>query len=145
MFGKKNVLKTNPSVPVSPELPESSNDIQSGSRIENELRKDAKMAYITTDCKITGTIKFDGPMRIDGQVDGKIIADNGELIIGEACTVKATINTKSAIIEGKVDGKITVSDKIVLRKTAHFIGDLQAKKLVVEEGVTFAGRCNVKP
>ncbi|MGR3301376.1 MAG: bactofilin family protein [Candidatus Scalindua sp.] len=145
MFGKKKVLKTDPSVPDSPEVPKSSNDIQSGFREKNEFRNDAKMAYIAPDCKITGTIKFDGQMRIDGQVDGEIITDNGELVIGKTCTVNATINTKSAIIEGRVEGKIIASGKVVLSQKAHFIGDLQAKILVVEEGVVFAGRCNVKP
>ncbi len=145
MFGKKKVLKADHPVPVSLEVPESSNDIQRGFREENEFRNDAKKAYITPDCKITGTIKFDGQMRIDGMVDGKIITNNGELVIGETCTVKATIKTKSAIIEGRVDGKITASDKVVLKQKAHLIGDLQAKTLVVEEGVVFAGRCNVKP
>lgn len=145
MFGKKKVLKVDHPVPVSPKVPESSNDIQRGVREKNEFRNDAKMAYITPDCKITGTIKFNGLMRIDGKVDGKIITDNGELVIGETCTVKATINTKSAIIEGSVDGKITASDKVVLKRKARLIGDLQAKTLVMEEGVVFVGRCNIKP
>ncbi len=103
------------------------------------------MAYQTPDCKITGTIRFNGPMRIDGKVDGEIITDNGELIVGETCTANATINTKSAVIEGRVKGKITASDKVVLKKKAHLIGDLQAKTLVIEEGVVFVGQCNVKP
>ena len=84
-------------------------------------------------------------MRVDGKVDGKIITDNGDLVIGETGTVNADINTKSAIVEGRVDGKITASDKVVLKQKAHLIGDLQAKTLVVEEGVVFVGRCNVKP
>jgi len=145
MFGKTKDKKPDPSVPKITVVPESLNDIQKGFREENEFRNDAKKAYITPDCKITGTIKFDGPMRIDGKVDGKIITDNGELVIGETSTVSATINTKSAIIEGRVDGKITASDKVVLKQKAHVIGDLQAKTLIVEEGVVFAGRCNVKP
>ncbi len=139
MFGKKKDKKPDPSVPKSPEVPKSSNDTQ------REFSNDAKMAYQTPDCKISGTIKFDGQMRIDGNVDGEIITDNGELAIGETCTAKATINTKSAIIEGRVEGKITASDKVVLKQNAQLIGDLQAKTLVVEKGVVFVGRCNVKP
>ncbi|MFQ5685792.1 MAG: polymer-forming cytoskeletal protein [Candidatus Scalindua sp.] len=139
MFGKKKDKKPDPSVPKSPEIPKSSNDAQI------EFSNDTEMAYQTPDCKITGTIKFDGQMRIDGNVDGKIITDNGELVVGETCTAKAAINTKSAIIEGRLEGKITASDKVVLKQKAHLIGDLQAKTLVVEEGVVFVGRCNVKP
>ena len=145
MFGKKKDKKPDPSVPISPKIPKPSNDIQKGLKKENEFRNDAKMAYQTPDCKITGTVKFDGPMRVDGKVDGKIITDNGDLVVGETGTVNADINTKSAIVEGRVDGKITASDKVVLKQKAHLIGDLQAKTLVVEEGVVFVGRCNVKP
>ena len=145
MFGKKKDKKLDPSIPISPEVPKPLNDIQKGFKEENEFRNDAKMAYQTPDCKIKGTIKFDGPMRIDGKVDGQIITDSGELVIGETGTVKAAITTKSAIVEGWVEGKITASDKVALKKKAHLIGDLKAKTLVVEEGVVFVGRCNVKP
>jgi cytoskeletal protein CcmA (bactofilin family) len=34
-----------------------------------------------------------------------------------------------------VEGKITASDKVVLKKKHILIGDLKAKTLVVEEGV----------
>ncbi len=145
MFGKKKGKKSEPSVPKSPDVPKPLNDIQKGFKEENEFRNDAKMAYQTPDCKIKGTIKFDGPMRIDGKVDGQIITDSGDLVIGETGTVKAAITTKSAIVEGRVEGKITASDKVALKKKAHLIGDLKAKTLVVEEGVVFVGRCNVKP
>ena len=145
MFGKKKGKKSEPSVPKSPDVPKPLKDIQKGFKEENEFRNDAKMAYQTPDCKIKGTIKFDGPMRIDGKVDGQIITDSGDLVIGETGTVKAAITTKSAIVEGRVEGKITASDKVALKKKAHLIGDLKAKTLVVEEGVVFVGRCNVKP
>ena len=145
MFGKKKDKKPAPSVPKSPEVPKPSNDIQRELREKNKLEMDAKMAYQTPDCKITGTVKFDGPMRVDGKVDGKIITDNGDLVIGETGTVNADINTKSAIVQGRVDGKIIASDKVVLKQKAHLIGDLQAKTLVVEEGVVLVGRCNIKP
>ena len=145
MFGKKKDKKSEPSVPKSPDVPKPLNDIQKGFKEENEFRNDAKMAYQTPDCKIKGTIKFDGPMRIDGKVDGQIITDSGDLVIGETGTVKAAITTKSAIVEGRVEGKITASDKVVLKQKAHLIGDLKAKTLVVEEGVVFVGRCNIKP
>ena len=145
MFGKKKDKKSEPSVPKSPDVPKPLNDIQKGFKEENEFRNDAKMAYQTPDCKIKGTIKFDGPMRIDGKVDGQIITDSGDLVIGETGTVKAAITTKSAIVEGRVEGKITASDKVALKKKAHLIGDLKAKTLVAEEGVVFVGRCNVKP
>ncbi len=52
---------------------------------------------------------------------------------------------KSAVVEGRVDGNIKVSDKDELKQSAQIFGDLQAKTLVVEKGVVFVGNCNVNP
>ena len=50
-----------------------------------------------------------------------------------------------AAIEGRVDGNIFASEKVELKQKAQLIGDLQAKTLVIEEGVVFVGQCNVNP
>ncbi len=44
-----------------------------------------------------------------------------------------------------MEGNIKASDKVELKQKAHLIGDLQAKALVIEEGVVFIGQCNVNP
>jgi cytoskeletal protein CcmA (bactofilin family) len=84
-------------------------------------------------------------MRIDGNFEGELISDNGELVVGKTGNVKATINVRSAVIEGRVNGNIKASDKVELKQNAHLTGDLQAKTLVVEKGVVFVGKCNVNP
>ncbi len=103
------------------------------------------MTNLTQDVEIKGTIKFGEAMRIDGKFDGELISDNGELTVGKTGKVKATVKVKSAIVEGRVDGNIKASDKVELKQKAHLIGDLQAKTLVIEEGVVFVGQCNVNP
>ncbi len=103
------------------------------------------MGNLASDVKIKGTIKFEQTMQIDGNVDGKIITDTGELVVSKTGVVKATVNVKNAVIEGRVIGNITASDKVLLKQTAHLTGDLYAKRLVIEEGVTFVGKSNVKP
>ena len=138
MFGKKKDKKPDQPVPNSPEDSKSAD-------VSNNNDFKTKISNLSPDSEIKGTIKFSGAMQVNGKVDGKIITDNGELVIGKTGTVNATINTKSAIIEGRVDGKVTASDKVVLKQKAQLIGDLQTKTLVVEEGVVFVGRCNVKP
>jgi cytoskeletal protein CcmA (bactofilin family) len=84
-------------------------------------------------------------MKIDGKFDGELISDNGVLTVGKTGNVKANVKVRSAIVEGRVDGNIKASDKVELKQKAHLIGDLQAKTLVIEEGVVFAGQCNVNP
>ncbi len=103
------------------------------------------MSNLTSGSEMEGTIKFSDVMRIDGKFDGKLITDNGELVVGKTGSVKANVKVRSAVIEGKVDGNIKASDKVELMQNAHLIGDLQAKTVVIEEGVVFVGQCNVNP
>jgi len=100
---------------------------------------------LTTDVEIKGTIKFEKTMRIDGKFEGELIADNGELMIGKTGTVKANVQVKNATIEGRLDGNIKAAEKVELKQNAQLLGDLQAKTLVIEEGVVFVGQCNVNP
>ncbi len=143
MFGKKKDTKQDQSIPKN-------DDSKKGFKKEVESRKEARMAEgkltnLTSDADIKGTIKFGEAMRIDGKFEGELIADKGELTVGKTGNVKANVKVKSAIIEGRVNGNIKASDKVELKQKAQLIGDLQAKILVIEEGVVFVGKCNVNP
>ncbi len=145
MFGKKKDTKQDQSIAESTEEPKLTDDSKSGFEKVNESRKDAKMANLTQDSEIKGTIKFGEAMRMDGNFEGELISDNGELVVGKTGKVKANINVRSAVIEGRVDGNIKASDRVELMQNAHLTGDLQAKTLIIEEGVVFVGQCNVNP
>ena len=103
------------------------------------------MANLASDVEVKGTIKFDGTMRVDGRFDGEMITDKGDLVVGTTGIVNATVKVRSAVIEGRVGGKIIASNKVELKQKSHIIGDLQTKTLVVEEGVVLVGKCNVIP
>jgi cytoskeletal protein CcmA (bactofilin family) len=146
MFGKKKDAKQEqPTIPGKTEEPKLTNDSKRGFKKVNESRKESNMANLTSDANIKGTIKFGQTMRIDGNFEGELITDNGELIVGKTGNVKASIKVRSAVIEGRVDGNIKATDKVELKQNAHLIGDLQAKTLVVEKGVVLVGQCNVNP
>jgi len=106
---------------------------------------DVNMTNLTTDVDIKGTIKFDKIMKIEGKFEGELVTNEGELIVGKTGTIKANVKVKNATIEGKVDGNICASEKVELKQKAQLTGDLQARTLVIEEGVVFVGQCNVNP
>ncbi len=145
MFGKKKERNPEPSSQRDAEYSRSPEESKREINVDNRPEKGATSAILSSDAEVEGTINFDGTMRIDGNVNGKISTDNGELVVSESGIVNATITTKTAVIDGRIDGKIIASDKVVLKQKAHLIGDLQAKHLVIEEGVVFIGRCNVNP
>ncbi len=150
MFGRKKDTDQDQSIPESTEEPKLTVDNKSGFEKANESGKEIRMAEgkltnLTSDADIKGTIKFGEAMRVDGNFEGELISDKGELTVGKTGSVKADVIVRSAVIEGRVDGNIKASDKVELKQKAHLIGDLQAKALVIEEGVVFVGKCNVNP
>lgn len=85
-----------------------------------------------------GELEFERLLRIDGSFEGNLIS-SGKIIVGTSGKVKANIDMQEAIIEGHVQGNITVKDKIELRGGAVVEGDITAKNLCVDEGVSIIG------
>jgi cytoskeletal protein CcmA (bactofilin family) len=101
-------------------------------------------AYLDSGTKVSGKLSFDGPTRIDGQVDGEI-AGKDSLTIGESAVVTAQIKAAAIIVAGKVSGDIIASTRIEIRPSAKVIGNLTAPVLVVHEGALFEGHCSMQP
>jgi cytoskeletal protein CcmA (bactofilin family) len=101
-------------------------------------------AYLDSGAKISGKLSFEGPTRIDGQVDGEIYAKDS-LTIGESAVVTAQIKAASIVVAGKISGDISATSRIEIRPSAKVIGNLVAPVLVVHEGATFEGHCSMSP
>lgn len=101
-------------------------------------------AYLDSGSKISGKLAFEGPTRIDGQVDGEILAKDS-LTIGESAVVTAQIKSGSIVIGGRVSGDIVAQQRIEIRPSAKVIGNITAPVLVVHEGAMFEGHCSMQP
>ncbi len=93
---------------------------------------------------VKGELQFDELLRIDGTFEGSLHS-NGKLIIGPKGLVKADISLQEAYISGRVEGDITVSGRLILRGEAEIYGNITARFLSVDEGVTIVGQVNVSP
>lgn len=92
-----------------------------------------------------GELSFQNFLRIDGHFEGDLLSD-GKLVIGSSGFVKASeLQLKEAIIEGRLEGNIFVKERLELRGQAQVHGDVRAKFLSVDEGVTLVGRVEVQP
>lgn len=99
---------------------------------------------IADDVEITGTIKCSSNIIIEGKLKGDLICEN-DVIIGESAVIEGNINVNSAVISGQVTGNIEALDKIELKSTANIVGDVRAKRMTVEDGVSFVGKVEVNP
>jgi cytoskeletal protein CcmA (bactofilin family) len=101
-------------------------------------------AYLDKGSKINGKVSFEGPARIDGEVDGEISAKDS-VTIGESAVVTAQIKASSVMVAGKVSGDIVATQRIEIRPSAKVVGNLTAPVLVVHEGALFEGHCSMQP
>ena len=104
--------------------------------------KEAPQSVISNDIEIIGTIKGTGSVRIDGKLEGELHC-GGDAVVGKSAQIKGNIVVNSASIEGAVNGNITAKDRIEMKSSARVTGDIRAKRLSVEDGVTFIGRSEV--
>ncbi len=99
---------------------------------------------IGEDVEITGNIKCESGIQLNGKLNGDLTC-GGTANIGAGCTVKGNLSSDTVSVMGQVNGNITARDKIELKAAARLHGDIRAKRLTVEDGVTFVGKVEVNP
>ena len=95
-------------------------------------------AFIDQGSEFEGKLSFKDTVRIDGTFSGEISSDN-TLIVGESGQIHAQIRSVSVVISGLVVGDVLANEQIVLHKTAVVNGDLEAPKIMMEEGAQLNG------
>ncbi|MCE9614155.1 MAG: polymer-forming cytoskeletal protein [Lentisphaerae bacterium] len=99
---------------------------------------------IAEDIEIIGTIKCASDIEISGKLNGDLNCV-GTAVIGEKAVIKGNITANLISIRGQINGNVTVKDRIELKASARLNGDIRAKRLTVEDGVTFVGKSEVNP
>jgi cytoskeletal protein CcmA (bactofilin family) len=92
--------------------------------------------------EITGDVSTNGDIRFDGVLTGNL-KTRGKVVIGETGSVKGEINCKNSVVEGKVEGKISVVELLTLKATSILLGDIVTRRLAIEPGAKFSGNCSM--
>ena len=93
---------------------------------------------------IKGNILSHADFRLDGDLVGNF-KSNGKIVIGPAGSVKGDVICKNADIEGKLDGRIQVTELLNIKSKASIHGEVIVGKLSVEPGADFSASCIMKP
>ena len=121
-------------------------EISKGESITQDIEEGRLSGYIGRGTTLSGETSFETMLRVDGHLSGRITSDEGTLLIGSTGVVDADITVAMAIIDGRVNGDITVTKKLILVQTAQVVGNIEAPRLVVEDGAVVEGTCTmIKP
>ncbi|MDP3002364.1 MAG: polymer-forming cytoskeletal protein [archaeon] len=97
---------------------------------------------ISNGTDITGDIKSNGDIRIDGSLTGNLNT-KGKVVIGPTGKVSGEVICKNSEVSGIIEGKITVGQLLNLKASSKIHGDIVTSKLSIEPGAKFSGNCNM--
>lgn len=89
---------------------------------------------------ITGNLRINGFVRLDGDINGNLETD-GNIIIGDSARIKGDVKAKAVIVGGIVLGNILAQESIKLLSNSAVLGDIISRKVQVEDKATFHGHC----
>lgn len=112
--------------------------------MKKERKADSISTFIGSEARIDGTIDFNGTIRVDGKVNGKITSNGGTVIVGEKASVDAEIFVGIAIIMGEVNGTIEAKDRIEVYPPGMVGGNIQSPVISIEPGGILNGNCTMK-
>ena len=91
---------------------------------------------------IEGGLQAKSDVRISGKVIGNVVVD-GKTVVTPEGAVEGEIRSTHADIAGRVEGEVVVEQRLVLKGSAVIEGNVHTAKLVIEDGATFSGTCDM--
>lgn len=140
MFSKTRVTETRPTTTTGaapeaePTQPERSFDAPPAATAAPRPR--VSPSIMSSDLTVTGNIKTQGDIQIEGTVEGDIRAH--QLTIGESAIIKGEIVGDDVIVHGRVVGRVR-GLKVRLSASARVEGDIIHKTIAIESGAHFEG------
>jgi cytoskeletal protein CcmA (bactofilin family) len=91
---------------------------------------------------VVGDIETRGPLMVSGHVrgNGKI---GGTLSVSKSADWEGDISARSAVLAGKITGRIHVEDKLEVSASAVISGEITAKVLAIANGARIEGEVTV--
>jgi cytoskeletal protein CcmA (bactofilin family) len=113
--------------------------------MKKNRKTDSISTFLGSDAIFDGTLEFQGAIRLDGRVKGKIVSSDGTLIVGENAAVDAEIHVNVIIVMGEVNGLIEAKDRIEVYPPGRVGGEIHSPVVSIEPGGIFNGTCSMKP
>jgi cytoskeletal protein CcmA (bactofilin family) len=92
---------------------------------------------------IEGNLNFSGGLRIDGQINGNVVAAQGKpstLVLSEHAQVNGEVNVTHLVINGSINGSVYASEYMELQSKAKINGDVHYATLEIQLGAIVDGR-----
>jgi cytoskeletal protein CcmA (bactofilin family) len=90
-----------------------------------------------------GRIETEGPVRIEGRVDGDVHG-KGQVTVASGAVVEGDIYTAEAILGGEVRGGIAAEKRAEVQATSTINGDIVTPRIAIQEGGQLNGSLRIE-
>ena len=108
-----------------------------------DMPRTGELAHLGKSVFIKGELTGSEDLYVDGSVQGTIELQGNNLTIGPNGQVKANINAKGVVVQGRLEGNVQASDRVELRKSAVMMGDIVTQRVAIEDGAYLKGKVDI--
>jgi cytoskeletal protein CcmA (bactofilin family) len=142
-------MSMNPTQPAQPVPPPAAVAAPSNPTPQKEAPKTsdphrADVGHIGKSVQIKGELTGSEDLYLDGSIEGTIDLRDHSLIIGPNGKIKAGITARDLVVHGRIEGNVTATGRVELRKSCTLIGDVSTQRIVIEDGAFFKGAIDIK-
>ena len=101
-------------------------------------------AHIGKSVVVKGELSGSEDLYLDGEVEGTIEMRDHSLVVGPNGRIRAHITAREVVVHGKVDGNISGSERVELKRSCVLTGDIVTQSIVIEDGAYFKGSVDVQ-
>lgn len=105
-----------------------------------DIEDETFATIVEKDIVFTGNIKMRKPVMVRGNINGKIETES-DVVIDSCAVVNADINAARVLVRGKVRGDVFGENLVYVTASGALDGDVTTKKVVLEPGSEFSGKC----
>lgn len=91
---------------------------------------------------IRGDVRFKGGLRIDGEVCGNVIAEEGEpsmLVLSENARIEGQVRAAHLVVNGTIVGPVQADELLELQPKAQVSGEIRYRALEMHHGAILDG------
>jgi cytoskeletal protein CcmA (bactofilin family) len=98
-----------------------------------------EVARIGKSIVIKGEVSGSEDVYVAGELEGSVELLDGSLTVGPDGRIRANVQARGIVIQGRVDGNLYGRERVDLKKSAVLVGDICTPRLAIEEGASLKG------
>jgi cytoskeletal protein CcmA (bactofilin family) len=92
---------------------------------------------------IKGEVSGSEDTYLDGELEGSVRLVDGGLTVGPDGRIRADLQARNIVIQGRVHGNLYGLERVELKQSAVFAGDIYTPRIAIEDGAFLEGNVRI--